>query len=206
MPRQALLAWIVTAIEISLDLREPWRAMSSALRGLRVAPLNDAAWRILIKSMKACMRWTAASAKGLRVGDDTSVVLRSYPARALRNHTGNKEPDRVVCIPLMHKEGYCLSGGNYMVPESGRYHVTFEITIDAYSFAQDPLAVLDVYEIRETKSVLAERRISLADLAGKPHLFNIEFHAKKEQRLDFRVYWNEQCFLTASKIVLRKLQ
>jgi len=199
IPRPALLAWIVAAVEYSFDLREPWRAMFFALRGLRISPLGRAAWRMLVRSMRACMSSSATSPNG-------DTTLRSYPVRVLRNNTGNIEPDRVVCIPLVHREGYCLYGGDFFIPESGQYHVTFKITIEAYSSARDPLAVLDVYENLQTNTVLAERGIRLADLAGRPRSFGVEFNAKEGQRVEFRVYWSEQCFLTVSKVILQKVQ
>jgi glycosyltransferase involved in cell wall biosynthesis len=205
IPRAALLAWIVAAVEYSLDLREPWRAMSCALRGLRISSLDGAAWRALIRSMRACVSLASPTAWGVD-GGKGFVTLRSYPVRVLRNNTGNIEPDRVVCVPLIHKEGYCLLGGETWVPESGQYNVTFKIAIDAYSFAEDPLAVLDVYENLQTKTVLAERQIRLVDLAGGPRSFSVEFHAKEGQRVEFRVYWREQCFLTVSKVILQKAQ
>jgi hypothetical protein len=201
MPRPAVLAWMVAAVEYSLDLREPWRALVFALRGLRVLPSAPASWRTLAKAASACLRLLAT-----RAGKNNSDfdVIRAYPVRGMRVGTGNVEPDRVVCIPLVHREGYCFQAGEYFVPQTGQYSVSFEIGIDAYSFAENPLVILDVYDNLQTSSVLAERRIETGDLAGRPRSFNIEFRAIEGQRLEFRIYWKEQCFLSVTKVVLRK--
>jgi len=201
MPRPAVLAWTVAAVEYSLDLKEPWRALVFALRGLRVLPSTPASWRTLAKVASACLRLSAT-----RAGKNNSDfdIIRAYPVRGMRVGTGNVEPDRVVCIPLVHREGYCFQAGEYFVPQTGQYSVSFEISIEPYSFAENPLVILDVYDNLQTSSVLAERRIGLEDLAGRPRSFNIEFHAMEGQRLEFRIYWKEQCFLSATKVVLRK--
>jgi glycosyltransferase involved in cell wall biosynthesis len=205
MPRPAVLAWIITAVDYSLDLREPWQAIFLAFRGLRIAPLDGAAWRAVIKSIGACMRLLASGSKLENVSDSAEFVrLRSYPVRILQSNTGNIEPDRVVCIPLLHKEGHCLFGGDYLVPESGRYKVTFKIALDAYPFSRDPLVVLDVYENLEIKAVLAERQIRSEDLTERSQSFSIEFCANEGQRVEFRVYWAAQCFLTAAEVILHK--
>jgi hypothetical protein len=201
MPRPAVLAWLAAAIEHSLDLGEPRQALLFALRGLRIAPLARTSWRALAKSVGACLRGPAVSIFG-RDGD--FVTIRSSPVRGARIGTGNTEADRVVCIPLMHREGYCLQGLDTLVPASGRYKTTFEMTIEPYSFAEDPLIILEVYENHPTTTVVAERRIGSEDLAGGPRAFDVEFHATIGQRLEFRVYWKEQCFLSVTKVILRK--
>jgi glycosyltransferase involved in cell wall biosynthesis len=201
MPRQAVLAWMVAAVEYSLDLREPWRALVFALRGLRVLPSAPASWRTLAKAGSACLKLAGAWSRMDHSGFD---MLRSYPVRGVRVVTGNVEADRVVCIPLVHREGYCLQAGEYFVPQTGQYSVSFEISIEPYSFAENPLVILDVYDNLQTSSVLAERRIESEDLAGSPRSFDVEFHAMEGQRLEFRIYWKEQCFASATKVVLRK--
>jgi hypothetical protein len=122
----------------------------------------------------------------------------------MRVGTGNVEPDRVVCIPLVHREGVCFAAGDYWVPEADQYIATFEICIMPYSFSESPLVILDVFDNLETSSVLAERRIGSEDLQGRPRSFDVEVYAKEGQRLEFRVYWKEQCFLSVTKVVLRK--
>ena len=205
IPTTKLLARIVTAVEYSLDLREPWQAVIFALRGLRVAPLEGAAWRNLIKSVRAYMSLPETKKKNRRVSEDMGFVrLRSFPVSALQSNTGNNELDRVVCIPLVHREGHCLFGGDYLILEGGRYNVKFEIAMEAYSFAQDPLVVLDVYENVQTRTVQAQRQITSADLPASSRWFSTEFSAKEGQCVEFRVYWAGQCFLTVTGVILQK--
>jgi glycosyltransferase involved in cell wall biosynthesis len=208
LPQPAVLAWMVTAVEYSLDLGEPWQAMFLALRALRIAPLNGAAWRSVVNSVEACMRLSAANSKVSNCAD--FVRLKFYPVPLghppLQSNTGNIEPDRVVCIPLVHKPGHCLFGGDYLVAESGRYKITCKIAARSFSLSQDSLVVLDVYENLEIKAVLAERQIKSEDLTRGSQSFSIEFSANEAQRVEFRVWWTGQCFLGVSEVILHKAQ
>jgi glycosyltransferase involved in cell wall biosynthesis len=211
MPQSVVLAWIITAVEYSLDLGEPWQAILLALRGLRITPLDSAAWRTAGKSVRTCMSLFAAGLKPWKMTNTAGFVrLKFYPVRVshspLQSNTGNIEPDRVVCIPVVHREGHCLFGGDFLVPENGRYKARFDIAIKAYSFAKDPLVVLDVYENLRLKGVLAERQISTDGLTGGWRSYNVEFSAEEGQRLEFRVYWAGECFLIVSGILLYKAQ
>jgi glycosyltransferase involved in cell wall biosynthesis len=208
LPQSAVIAWMVTAVEYSLDLGEPWRAMFLALRGVRIAPLNGAAWRSVVNSLQACMRLPAANSKVSNCAD--FVRLKFYPVRLghppLQSNTGNIEPDRIVCIPPVHKPGHCLFGGENLVVESGHYKVTCKITAHSFSLSQDSLVVLDVYENLKINAVLAERQIKSEDLARGSQSFSLEFAAKEGLRVEFRVWWAGQCFLSVSQVILHKMQ
>jgi hypothetical protein len=200
MPRPAALAWMVSAVEYSLDLREPWRALAFALRGLRVLPTAPAAWRTLAKAANRCLKPQALGLRKKHAGFD---IIRSYPVRGMRVETGNVEPDRVVCIPLVHREGVCLAAGDYWVPEDGQYVATFKMRIVPFAFSESPLVVLDAFDNLQTHSVLAARQIGPDDVAGKTRSFDLTFHATAGQRLELRVHWKEQCFLSVTKVILR---
>jgi glycosyltransferase involved in cell wall biosynthesis len=191
------------------DIECYWRQSRRAffqLRAARIALFDGAAWGALIKSIRPFMTMFTARPPG-RVGQDSRFVrIRSYSIRALQSKTGTIEPDQIVCIPRVHKEGHCLFGGDYLVLEDGHYKATYEMAIDAYATAQDPLVVLDVYENRLTRTVLAEREVKIADLAGNRRLFSIDFFALKGQRIEFRTYWTGQCSLTIAGILLRKVR
>ena len=131
--------------------------------------------------------------------------VRSYAVREFQSATGNIEPDRITCTPLMHKEGHCLFGGDTLIVEDGCYRATFEISIDPYQFAENPLVVLDVYENLRTKTVLAERQIQRWEIGTNGPPFSIDFVAYQGDRVEFRVFWREQCFLVATGLVLEKL-
>jgi hypothetical protein len=106
---------------------------------------------------------------------------------------------------LVHKRGHCLFGGDYFVLEDGRYRATFEMTIQPFSFAQDPVLVLDVYENLRNKIVLAERQVGLENVAEGPLSISLEFFAKEGQRVEFRIYWAEQCALMVHGVILDQL-
>jgi hypothetical protein len=78
------------------------------------------------------------------------------------------------------------------------------MTIANYSTAQDPLVVLDIYENRRTKTVLAERKLDAVDIAGGRRLYSIDFLATPGQCVEFRAYWCGQCSLTITGVALRK--
>jgi glycosyltransferase involved in cell wall biosynthesis len=208
LPLPAVLAWMVTAVEYSLDLGKHWQAMFFALRALRIAPLNGTAWRSVVNSVQACMGLPAANSKLSNCAD--FVRLRFYPVPLghprLQSNTGNVQRDRVVCIPIVHKPGHCLFGGDYLVAESGHYKVTCKISAHSFSLSQDSLVVLDIYENLEIKAVLAERQIKSEDFARRSQSFSLEFSAKEALRVEFRVWWSGQCFLSVSEVILHIAQ
>jgi len=207
LPRHVLLSWTNAAVRYSLELGEPMQGLAFALRGLRIAPFDGAAYRSLAAAATACMgAHTPRRAVGDR-GDGRGVTrLTHYPSHLLQSNTGNVQPDRVVCIPLVHSRGHCLFGGDHYILETGTYVATFEVAIDPYAFAEDPIAVLDIFENLKTDSILAERQVKHDDLAGRPRAFNVEFSAIEGQRVEFRIFWSEQCFLRASGVALDQVR
>ena len=204
IPRPALLGRLAAAVRHSIELHQPTQAVHFALRTLQIAPLERASWRTLGKAIGAVVRHPVATHVVPGSADATGLTtLRSYAARALQSKTGNIEADHVLCVPLVHKKGHCIFGGDYIIAEEGLYLAVFEMEISTYDFASDPLVILDVYENLRTKVVLAERTIDKADLAGSPHLFSVEFRGKVGQRVEFRAFWCEQSNLKAYGVVLK---
>lgn len=200
LPRTVVLAWLAAAARYAFELEEPRRAMLFAFRGLRIAPFEGVSYRTLriaLRAMRKKENGTLEKQAGL-------LKLRFYPIREFQSNTGNIEADRIKCIPLLHKEGHCLFGGDYLILENGGYRAIFEMTVEAYPFSQDPLVVLDIHENMQTKSVLAERKITAADLLRHPRSYEVNFFARQGQRVEFRVFWKEQCFLNVTGIVLQK--
>jgi hypothetical protein len=200
LPQAALLAWIVGAVQYSLELAQPAQALVFALRALRIAPVDGASWRALTKSVKAWIGFSPAHEIQLAPGTG-HTRLRYYPVSAFQSNTGNIEADRVVCIPLIHRRGHCLFGGDHVIVQDGRYEASFDLAVEAYSFAEDPLVILDVYENLQNKTVLAERQIKLADIERR-RSFDLQFSAREGQRVEFRVFWDEQCFLSVNGVLL----
>jgi len=189
IPRPLLLAWIVAAVRVSLDMAQPIQALFFALCALRIAPFYAASWRALNKSIRG---WKVISKEAVALpglpGENGLTRLTSYLPYMLQSNTGNIEPDRVVCIPRVHKRGHCVFGADYLV-----------------SFARNPLLVLDVYENLRNKIVLAEQQVGLENVTEEPLSISLEFFAKEGQRVEFRVYWAEQCTLTVHGIILDQL-
>lgn len=205
VPRHVPLAWLIAGMRYALELNNPAQAIVFVLRALRVAPFEPAAYRTLLQFLRACMlRW--APRKPREAVRNSVTTMRFYPVREFQSETGNRDPDRIVCTPLVHRAGHCLFGGDHLVLEPGLYRVTFEMSIIPYGFAEEPVVVLDVYENLRTKVILAERQITLEALAVMPRSFSVDFPAEEGQRVEFRVYWAEQCHLAMTGITLASLK
>ena len=212
IPQPALLARLAAGVRHSIVLNEPAQAIAFAYRALRVAPLQQSSCRVLYQALHAAVclwsaKWFAPNASCMadHRAEADGTMLRSFAMSALQSKTGNIEPDCVVCIPLMHKKGHCIYGGDFLISEDGTYRAVFELDILPYAFATEPVVVLDIYENLRQHTVLAEGFINVADLRHRPRTFHLDFTAKKGHRVDFRAYWREQSFLTGHGVVLRKL-
>jgi glycosyltransferase involved in cell wall biosynthesis len=214
IPRPVLLARLVTAVRHSIYLNEPTQAALFAFRALRIAPFQPSSWKALSQSVKAALRLPAArraapnsssvASLGTEAGED--LVLRSFAVSNLQSNTGNIEPNCVVCIPILHKKGHCIYGGDFLISEEGTYRAIFELDIKPYNFATDPVVILDIYENFSARAILAESLIGLADLRDRPRTFHLDFIARKGYRVEFRVFWREQSFLKAHGVILKKLK
>jgi glycosyltransferase involved in cell wall biosynthesis len=213
IPQPVLLARLAAGVRHSIVLNEPAQAIAFAFRALRVAPLQHSSWRALNRAVRAALRlpaarWFAPNASciaGLRAEAGEGTMLRSFAMSALQSKTGNIEPDCVVCIPLLHKKGHCIYGGDFHISEDGTYRAVFELDIIPYDFATEPIVVLDIYENLCVSAVLAEGLIKVVDVKDRPRTFHLDFTAKKGHRVEFRAFWREQSFLKGHGVVLRKL-
>ena len=201
IPLPGMLAGIVAAVRYSLVLKEPAQAVWFALQALRIAPMEGASWRALRAAIRGSLVHVSNSAE--TVG---AILLRSYAVRNLQSNSGNREADRIVCIPLVHRRGHCVYGGDFNIDEAGLYEAVFQLKIEPCAFAVDPLVNLDVFENRLTHRAVAEVEIKLTDLAANTDEFSVQFRATKGQRVEFRAYWFEQCILFASGVTLRLLE
>jgi glycosyltransferase involved in cell wall biosynthesis len=214
IPRPFLLARSVTAVRLSIYLNEPAQAALFAFRALRIAPFQPSSWKAISQSIQAALRLRAArraaptssrvASLGTEAGED--MVLRSFGVSDLHSNTGNIEPNCIVCIPLLHKKGHCIYGGDFLISEEGAYRAVFELDINPYSFADDPLVILDIYENFSARVILAESLIGVADLRNQARTFHLDFIARKGYRVEFRVFWREQSFLKAHGVILKKLK
>lgn len=71
------------------------------------------------------------------------------------------------------------------------------------TFAEDPVVILDVYENLNQKRILAAREVTAMEARGE--LFQLDFSARKGDRVECRVYWREQCYLQITGVRLYEM-
>ena len=199
-PKQVVEAWMLAAIRYSFELSAPLQAARFAIRAIWVGRSVGSARRVLSGAARALK---LARIRKTTLGAATGV--RYLPVREFQSSTGNLEPDRINCIPSIHKPGYCLFGGDYQIVGPGRYGVVFEIAIGCPSFAQDPICNLDVHENLMGRGVIAQQQVRAAAVTGSVQFFSMEFVAAEGNRLEFRVYWSGQCSLSVMGAIFYEL-
>jgi len=187
-------------VRYSLELDERSKARAFAVRAVRIAPFSPASYRALLVALRTSAYRT--SDRGIR--DRRFLPVRPFQA-GFQSHTGNIAPDRIECVPLVNKRGYALFGGDQLILVDGIYRAIFELRVVPLAFAQDPIVVLDVFENLQTMRVLSERAIAKADVFREDGLHTLEFRARAYQRVEFRVFWGEQCYLTIFGVLMEHL-
>ena len=200
LPGVVVEAWLLAAIRYSLERGIPLQALIFAARAVRVGSLRSIARALgVARAAGRGRRARARNGPGLEPG-------RYLPAREFQSNTGNIEPDRIRCIPLIHLPGHCLFGGGYQVVATGSYGATFEVTCHCGVLETDPVFTIDVYENLQRREVLAERQIGRANLSAGSGLFAIAFDAAEGDRLEFRLHWAGLCELSVHGVVFERLQ
>ena len=202
LPKPVVEAWLLAAVRYSLELGAPLQAVRFAARALRTNGPVGPARRALGAAVRA---FALARRRRADVRLAATGRARFYPVREFQSNTGNVEPDRIRCIPLIHKPGHCLFGGDYQMVRSGRFRATFEIAARCPSFALEPVLTLDVHENKRGAGVLAEKGVGRADLARRLEFLTLEFEAAEGDRVEFRVFWAGQCALSVTGVVLEEL-
>jgi Glycosyl transferase family 2 len=196
LPCQVVAAWTSAGAGYSIEGGNFRRAIAFALRTLRIAPFNLAAYRTIAKALKSLRQafgWSAASERLL------------FPVHRLQSNTGNMNVDRIECIPIVHKTGHALFGGDQLIFRDGIYRAIFSLRIQAERFSQNPIIVLDVYENLQTKGILAHRPVLREEINQGVREFDVQFAAVEGQRLEFRVHWGGQCYLWMYGVVLERV-
>jgi glycosyltransferase involved in cell wall biosynthesis len=196
LPRFVVAAWLIAAVRFSLELGQRRAGLAFALRTLRVASFSPASYRAIRLAMQALCKPRDRRPHGDK---------RFYPVLRLQTNTGNIAPDRIECIPMLHKRGHALFGGDELLLFDASYVVTFELEIDGFSFSQDPIIVLDVFANLPQQTVLVQRQINRAEVGKGRRNFNVEFKGQTGQRVEFRVFWGEQCLLKVYGVTLQRL-
>ena len=201
LPKEVVEAWMLAAIRYSFELGAPAQAARFAARAIWVRRSVGSVRRALSGAVRAYK--LARTLRSIRLS--VATVARYLPVREFQSNTGNLEPDRINCIPSIHKPGHCLFGGDYQIVGTRRYGVVFEMIIGCPSFAQDPILKLDVYENLQARGVLAEQQVSVAEVTGGVQFFSMEFDAAEGNRLEFRVYWSGQCSLSVMGVIFYEM-
>lgn len=194
LPRSVVAAWLIAGVRFSLELRQLSSAFAFAFRVFRVAPFSAATYRTFHRAIQALYKQRTKEAWDRRF----------YPVLRLQSKTGNLAPDRIECIPLVHKRGHALFGGDDLIFIDGSYIVTFELDIEAFPFSEDPIVVLDIFANLPQQVILSERQISKATGGKGRRNFQVEFEGHKGQRIEFRLFWGEQCFLRIYGVTLER--
>jgi glycosyltransferase involved in cell wall biosynthesis len=202
LPKPVVEAWLLAGIRYSLELGAPLRALRFAARAMRTGGLVGPARRVLGAAVRA---FELARRRRTDIRLAATGRARYYPVREFQSNTGNVEPDRIRCIPLIHKPGHCLFGGDYQIVRSGRYRASFEIEARCPSFVLEPVLTLDVHENGRGGGVLAERGVGRAELARSLEFLAVEFEAAEGDRVEFRVLWAGQCALSVTGVVFEEL-
>jgi hypothetical protein len=194
---------MLAAMRYAFELGAPLQAALFATRAVWVGRSVGSARRALSGVVRA-FKFARTRRTDVRLAAATGV--KYLPVREFQSKTGNIEPDRINCIPSLHKPGHCLFGGDYQIVATGHYGVVFEVVIGCRSFAQDPVLNLDVYENLQGEGVLAEQQVSATEVTGGVQFFGIEFDAAEGNRLEFRVYWSGQCSLSVMGVIFHEMK
>jgi hypothetical protein len=193
---------MLAAIRYSFELRAPLQAARFATRAIWVGGSVGSARRALGGAVRT---FKLARSRRTDVRLAAATGGRYLPVREFQFNTGNIEPDRINCIPSIHKPGHCLFGGDYQIVGTGRCGIVFEMVIGRPSFVQEPVLTLDVYENLQGRGVLAEQRVGVEEVTGGVQFFSIEFDAAEGNRLEFRVYWHGQCSLNVMGVIFYEM-
>ncbi len=202
LPKPVVEAWLLAAVRYSLELSAPLQALRFGARAIRTGGRVGSTRRVLSAARRA---FELARRRRTDVRLSATGRARYYPVREFQSNTGNVEPDRIRCIPLIHKKGHCLFGGDFQIVRSGRFRAIFEIEARCPSFALEPVLTLDVHENHRGRGVLAERGVSRAELGRNLQFLPLEFEASEGERVEFRVFWAGQCLLSVTGVVFEEL-
>lgn len=203
LPTIVLQAWINTGLRSALELRSLRRVGTLCILLMRIAPLSAASWRILHRFARSLGQWFGDARK------DPSRWSLYLAARTFQggfqSRTGNVEPDRISCVPLVHEEGHAMYGGDGFIRTTGLYRAVFDVKIGRRLSDRSKAFTIDIYENFKRNTVLAKRTIRFQ---GKPasHAASLEFHADAGERVEFRLYWYGGCELEIHGVRLSFLE
>lgn len=111
-----------------------------------------------------------------------------------QSRTGNAEPDRITCIPLVHEEGHALYGGDGVIRTTGCYRAEFDLKIGERYSARSQIFTVGIFENLKRTEVLVKRTLRFKDEPAD-QTNALEFQAEAGERVEFRLYWYGGCVL-----------
>jgi glycosyltransferase involved in cell wall biosynthesis len=205
VPKLAVSAWLATATRLSLRLGRRLDALYFAFQAMRIAPLCVSSIGSFVEALRSSFLGKPFIEPIFGPSDRQKLLAIRTFLGGFESNTGNVEPDRIRCIPLIHRPGHALYGGQGFILQTGRYRVTFELKLEAYAFSQDPVVVLDIYENLQTNTILARREIQRVEVKDSISLFALDFEALEGFNIEFRAYWNGECLLDILGVLLELL-
>lgn len=121
----------------------------------------------------------------------------------LNHNTGETIGNVHFCFTTKHKKGHCIYGPGINVIENIKFSASFFIEFLNIFDKKGDLIVLDVYDSKSNK-ILKSKSVLFRDLKSIEEKFSLKFKGAKSQVLEFRVFWNKNCDIAVSKIVLEK--
>lgn len=146
----------------------------------------------------------------------TSDVLReewaehftpqSFPVtdNGFGHNTGEIVGQRLYCFVARHEPGHCLYGPDYRVRIARPYVAEFYMTFIHIAQFDTPLVTLDIYDTA-SKEIIAMRDVVLPGQPEYMQKIELGFQGRRDQVLEFRIYWHKTCDIEVCKVMLRPL-
>jgi hypothetical protein len=121
----------------------------------------------------------------LDIGEQLDLPLIGFGRK-----TGDLIGDVVWCLPHEHSAGYCVFGSDFTLAKSGRYRASFALAQKDANEGVDGDVILDVYENRVTRSVLADTHAGTAHRkSDEADWVSLDFFGERGYTVEFRIYW-----------------
>jgi hypothetical protein len=137
----------------------------------------------------------------LNIGEQLDLPLIGFGRK-----TGDLIGDVIRCIPKKHLAGYCVFGSDFTLAKSGRYRASFGLTQKDANEGVGADVILDVYENRLVRKVLAETHAGTAHpKSDEANWVSLDFFGERGYTVEFRIYWRGTKPLSIHAISLKRL-
>jgi hypothetical protein len=137
----------------------------------------------------------------LNIGEQLDLPLIGFGRK-----TGDLIGDVIRCIPNEHSAGYCAFGSDFTLAKTGRYRTSFAVAKKDANGDVDHDVILDVYENRLVRKVLAETHAGTAHRkSDEANWVSLDFFGERGYTVEFRIYWRGTKPLSVHGISLKRL-